>query len=152
MTTRHGSDGPGVVESIAVRREDLIAAYEHNRQGGDRRAVVRLTPPFHARMRARIHVESGSTDDLDSPSPIPVRPSRLIDTGSVPAPPTPDETEDELRRDPDEEYTIESHRERHATAMDEWRTAVERAVRDRTTIDTPEGPHEVEVKLLGSKQ
>ena len=62
--------------------------------------------------------------------------------------PTPDDTEDELRADPDREYDPETHRWRHDAALSEWRSSVRAAVLERTTVETPAGPHEVEVAAL----
>ena len=157
-------DDPAAIESVAVSREDLVTAYEHALRGGDGRAVLRLTPPFHARMRARIHMEPERDDDereqdptdaadstdAEGPTPIHLPPERLIDAERAPDPPTPDETEDALRADPRAEYSVERHRDRHAAAMDEWRAAVGAAARERVEIETPAGPREIAVKVLGS--
>ena len=62
--------------------------------------------------------------------------------------PTPDDTEDELRADPDLEYDPETHRRRHEDALAEWRSAVRGTVLERTTIETPAGPQEIEVAAL----
>lgn len=75
-----GESDPAAVESIAVTREDLVTAYEHALRGGEGRAVLRLTPPFHARMRARIHVVVES-EERDVKSGDSVDPGRGADRG-----------------------------------------------------------------------
>lgn len=149
------SDDPTTVRSIAVTAQDVVAAYEANRQTG-REAILRVTPPFSGRMRARLHVsdvvpgeEAAAEADTerDGPPPIEIPPSDLL--GDVPAYPHSDDTEDELRADPDVEYTRERHRERHEAALAEWREAAREAIVDSVWVGTPGGPHEVDVTVLG---
>lgn len=134
---------PTVVRSIAVTVQDLVVAVETNRTSA-RRAVLRLTPPFSGRMRARLHVEL----DEDDPQTVHVPPSRLLDD-DAPAYPRPAETEQRLRSASGVEYTVERHRKRHTEAIAEWRARLPAAVRDRATIPTPAGPREVAVTTLG---
>lgn len=47
---------PTVVRSLAVTTGDVVAALEVNRTSDDH-ATLRVTPPFSARMRARLHVD-----------------------------------------------------------------------------------------------
>jgi hypothetical protein len=134
---------PMAIRSIAVRADDLVTALENTlRSDGD--AVVRLTPPFSGRMRARLHV-TGSVPEGD-PEPIHVDPTDLVE--NLPAYPEPSETEDELRADRDAEYTRERHRERHRRAVEAWREAVPECVVDEAVLDAGDGEHRVEVKLL----
>lgn len=134
-------DGPAAVRSIAVTAEDVVAAVETNRTT-DRTAVLRITPPFSGRMRARLHV--GTRDE----GPIHVDPDRLL-VPDAPAYPRPAETEDRLRADPDAEYTVERHRERHASAVADWREDLASSIRE--TVELPVGGgREVEVYVLGS--
>lgn len=141
------SDDPTVIRSLALTAEDLIAALEANarRKAG---AVLRVTPPFSGRMRARLHLAGAEGDYDDQPRPLHVAPERFLDE-TAPAFPSVDETEDDLRTDPETEYTPERHRERHEARVETWRTAVREHVCDRATVETPGGPHEVEVSLLG---
>ena len=139
------SDDPTVVHTIAVTTDDVVTALEANerRAAG---AVLRVTPPFGGRMRARLHL-AGAESDYGSPEPIHVPPERLV--GSVPPLPTPDDTEDEIRSDPGATYSPERHRERHERAVEAWRTAVADAIVGATTVETPAGPTEVDVTTLG---
>jgi hypothetical protein len=136
---------PTAITSVAVTAADLVSALETNRTTG-RRAVLRITPPFSGRMRARLHVEGG--EDYDDPRPIHVPPRAFV-TDDAPAYPTPAESEDALRADPDVEYSVERHRERHEATIEEWRHELLDAVSERAEIETPAGALSVEVSLLG---
>jgi len=136
---------PTDIRSLAVTGEDLVAAVETNRTTA-REAALRVTPPFGGRMRARLHVVQG--EETTSPRPIHVDPETLL-ASDAPAYPRPADTEDELRADPDETYTRERHREYHADAVAAWREQVRAAVTERATIETPRGPTDVEIHVLG---
>ena len=133
---------PSVIRSLAVTAEDLVAAVESRHQCGEP-VVLRVTPPFSGRMRARIHAPVGD-DDIS----VHIDPRALL-SESAPAYPRPDETEDALRADPDIEYTVERHHERHREALEAWRERLLDHVRDRATIETTAGPVTVDVSLLG---
>lgn len=138
------SDDPTVVRSVAVTVDDVVTALEARRRAG-RRTWLRLTPPFSARMRARLHAADGSTDGADGPAPVLVRPARFV---SDPPPyPDPDETADALRAAG--AYDPERHRERHADRVAEWRAAVRAAVAEEVALPTPAGEHRVAVIRLG---
>jgi len=151
---------PTVLRVVAVTVEDVVTALELNRTT-PRYAVLRITPPYSGRMRARLHIADtggqpvdGDTDTAetteagDSVAPIHLDPETLLDS-SLPSYPRPPETEDELRTDPDERYTIERHHERHQEVVADWREDVVDAIRDETTIQTPTGPCDVEITALG---
>lgn len=139
------SEDPSTVRSIAVTADDVVAALEANerRNAG---AILRITPPFSGRMRARIHRE-GTEGDYGTPEPLHIPPEQFVET--VPPFPSADDTEDELRADPNVEYSRSEHRKRHEVAVEEWRETVRERIRDRITVDTPDGPHEVRVSVLG---
>jgi len=139
------SEDPTVIRSVAISVEDLIAALESARRSG-RDAVLRITPPFSGRMRARLHVEG--TAQYDDPAPVHIDPSTLV-ADSAPDYPTPADTEDTLRADPDVSYSRDRHHERHTDAVAVWRADVREHVVDTTTIDTPSGTHHIEVTVLG---
>lgn len=127
-----GSDDPTVVRSVAVTVEDVALALAARRRSG-RRAVLRVTPPFSARMRARLHVAGRGGDEGANPRPIHLPPDRLVDD----VPPTPDGTADP------------SDADRDSTAA-AWRAAVRDAVVDEVVL--PGIDHRVEVIALGSGQ
>jgi len=151
-----GDDGDrSDVRSIAVTAEDVVAAYEAARQAG-RAAVLRATPPFSGRMRARLHVsevvpgeEAAAEADpgADGPPPLEVAPADLL--AAPPPYPHPDDTEDELRADPDVAYTRERHRRRHEAALERWRQRARECIADRVTVETGAGEREIEVVVLG---
>jgi hypothetical protein len=142
-----GSEDPSVIRSIAVTVDDVVTAYEANRQR-DANAVVRITPPFAPRMRARIHV--GPADYETTPAPIHVRPNELVDETETGPYPTPDRTEDELRADGDDPPNPESHHAYHLERIRSWRRRARRSIVETITIETSDGAHDVTVKPLGT--
>jgi hypothetical protein len=139
------SPDPTVISTIVVTADDLTSALEMNRTSSEH-AVLRMTPPFSGRMRARLHVELDDEYD-QQPAPIHVEPQTLV-TESLPTYPRPAETEDELRSDPDREYTVDQHHEYHASVVDQWRQQVPDAVKSRVTLTTIAGDTTVEISLL----
>lgn len=138
------SSDPATIQSIAVTVEDVVAAAEANRTT-DRTTVLRVTPPFSGRMRARLHVRQDSPADDDS---VHILPGTLL-SEDAPAYPRPANTEDQLRADPSAEYTVERHREFHQEAVEQWRETVPAHVRESVTIETASNSHELTVHLLG---
>jgi hypothetical protein len=138
-------DDPTVLRVLAVTVDDVVTAIESNERR-DAGAVLRVTPPFSGRMRARLHLR-GTERDYDDPAPLHVSPERLVT--SVPRFPTPDRTADEIRLDPDEDYSTDRHRKRHRDAVKTWRERVQDSIRETTTIATPEGEIEVRIASLG---
>ncbi|MXR52847.1 hypothetical protein GRX03_14685 [Halovenus sp. WSH3] len=140
------SSDPTEISTVVVTAEDLTSALETNRTSGQH-AVLRITPPFSGRMRARLHVELDEEYEQE-PEPIHVEPRTLV-ADSLPPYPRPAETEDELRADPDREYTVERHHEYHASVVERWRQRVPDAVKSTATIETAAGPTDIEVSVLG---
>jgi len=140
--TGHGTEStdPTAIRSVAVTADDVVTAFEATRRGG-RRTVLRITPPFSGRMRARLHRPTGD----DATDALHLEPSTLV--ADPPPYPDPDETADRLRAAG--EYTTERHHERHAAAVREWRRSVRGAVVDAVTLSVDAGPHRVEIKRLG---
>lgn len=134
-------DDPSVVHTVTVRTDDVVTAVEARRNG--RPAVLRLTPPFSGRMRARLHVA-----DVDDPESIHVDPRDLL-ADDAPTYPEPAETGDALRGDPDERYTRERHRERHVAAVERWRETVRDRLADEVALETAGDAWSVEVRTLG---
>ncbi|RAW45939.1 hypothetical protein DQW50_06940 [Halorubrum sp. 48-1-W] len=156
---------PTRIRSIAVHREDVANALEATLRT-DRRAVLRVTPPYSGRMRARIHTvgedetartragppsAGGDTDGSD-------RPIHLDPADLVADPPPYPEVDETAAAYPDAD--VETRRERHAEAVRSWREAVREAVGG--TVEVPvdgerggEGDadggrtHEVDVVALG---
>ncbi|MFB6300752.1 MAG: hypothetical protein ABEH65_10870 [Halobacteriales archaeon] len=138
---------PSAIETIAVTFEDLISALEFNKQQ-PKNAVLRVTPPFHGRMRARLHIEqSGEYEQLQSPDPIHIAPSDLLDTTAIPPYPNAEQT----RAAVDEQtggYAVDEHYSIHVETLEDWRRAVRDAVQESTAIRTPAGSMDVSIALL----
>ena len=141
------SADPTVVRSIAVTTADVVAALELNLTSDDT-GVLRLTPPFHGRMRARLHIDrAGEGPPADTePRPLYLPPERLVE--EPPAYPRPDETAAQLRGDAETAYTVERHHECHAAAVERWRETVPETIREKVTLRTPEGTTTVSVSVL----
>lgn len=136
-------DDPRRIRSLAVTTEDVVSALEANVRR-DVGAVLRVTPPFNPRARARLHVAGGEGEYGDQ-RPLHIDPSDLVE--GTPPYPTPDSTEDRLRQAG--EYTPERHREQHVEAVETWRRDVASAIVSSVTVSTADGDHAVEVKALG---
>jgi hypothetical protein len=156
---------PHRVETLAVTTDDAVTALEARlRSGTD--VVLRATPPFHARMRARLHRRDagpsgedasgprrgsggGSGDGAgaagaDPPAAVVADPRELF--VDVPPFPTPDGTAADF--DPGEAFG-DRHRERHVAAVEDWRASVRGARADRASVETPAGTGEVRLAWLG---
>lgn len=142
-----GSDDPTTVRSVAVTVEDVVTALEA-RQRADRPAVLRVTPPFAGRMRARLHVVGGEGAYDDGTEPIHLRPEQFV-TEAVPSVPLVDDTEDDLRERG--EYSVERHREFHERAIDDWRETVVDGLAEQVTVDVGDDTHPVDIKYLGRR-
>ena len=139
------ADDPTAIRSIAVTLDDVVTALEATLRS-PQETVLRVTPPFSGRMRARLH-EGGAREFVGEGDPVHIDPDILVE--DAPPYPEPSETEDELRAAEDVEYTAKRHRERHVEAVEEWREAVRSSIADSVELETPSGTHEVEVKTLG---
>lgn len=131
------------VHTVAVTAEDVVAAYEHNRRK-DRRVVLRMTPPFHGRMRARIHFEQGDDPPTGTPAPVHVPPARFVAEDDVPALPRAPDTREQAGDD----YSVDDHYDRHVDAVEAWRDDVAAAIVDELRVETPTGDRAVDVTVL----
>ena len=132
---------PSVIRSVAVSAEDLLAALEADARG-DSDTVLRVTPPFSGRMRARLHVVQGES----AAETLHIPPRSLVEE-TAPSYPTPDETADELRVDDDEQYSVERHRDYHEQRVAEWRETLLDCVVSSVILAGVD--HEVAVSVLG---
>lgn len=135
------SSDPSVISSLAISAEDLLAAAEASARD-ERRTVLRVTPPYSGRMRARIHVPRGS----EAEETVHLDPWTIVGA-DAPEFPTADETEDELRAASDADYSVERHREYHETRVSAWREALLDHVRDSITL--PGSGQTVRISVLG---
>jgi len=154
------SDDPRAIRSLAVTADDVVTALEA-RQQRDRTVVLRVTPPFSGRMRGRLHVPSadrpdgrrdraqpGDSEEPGKGSPVHVDPERLVDDDAPPYP-RPADTEDRLRSDPDTEYTVDRHHERHRERVVSWRERVRDHFAFEVEVEVPDGTTRVELAVLG---
>lgn len=136
---------PSSIRSIAVSPEDVVDAFVYGRENpGD--AVLRLTPPFHGRMRARLHVYR--VDDTQLTGAIHISPTELIEDDVLAAYPR---LEDELESADTDGAETEPERvqKRYAEAVTAWQERARNAIVDAVTIATDNGSHRVTVKPLG---
>ncbi|WP_126661800.1 hypothetical protein [Haloterrigena salifodinae] len=137
----NANDDPTTVRSLALSAEDAANAYAYTRENPGE-AVLRVTPPFHGRMRARIHVYR--RDDTELTGAVHVPPEDVIEDDVVADYP---DLEGELEdADPSETERI---RKRHAEAVEDWQARAEAAIVDAVELETDAGPHRVDVKRLG---
>ncbi|WP_424015156.1 hypothetical protein ACOZ35_03915 [Halorubrum xinjiangense] len=149
---RGNDSGPDRFRSIAVHRDDVANALEASLRS-DREVVLRATPPFSGRMRARLHAlgaggngvdgeDAGSADGSDAPAPLHIDPRDLV--ADAPPYPEPDETASEH---PDAD--LETRRERHAEAVEAWRERVRERVGSTVEIEVDGEERAVDVVALG---
>ena len=134
---------PAVIETLVVKTDEIITALEARERGTE--TVLRVTAPFSARMRARLHVEQPG-DEGDS-SQVLLPPRRFLADDCPPLPRS-DDTAAQLRANSEDEYSVERHREAHETALAEWRAQVPRHVVDRLAM--PGVADAVAVSVLGT--
>ena len=135
------------IRSIAVHRDDVAAALEASLRS-DRDVVLRVTPPFSGRMRARIHDRTDLEENDRKDGAIHVPPADLVD--GPPTYPEPDETTPAGERATETEgYDVEKHYERHTDAVAAWREAVRESVAERVGLDDGDAAREVRVVPLG---
>lgn len=135
------------IRSIAVTAEDAVSAYEASERSASS-PMLRVTPPFAGRMRARLHVP-GPDEPSGDPVPIHIAPGKLFDGERLPPYPEPVETEAEIRGRSDLSYSTDLHHKRHTERVREWREAAREAFAEEVEIDISEGSHRVELKVLG---
>lgn len=124
---------PTGIRSLAVHTDDVVRALETTARGdADTQAVLRVTPPFSGRMRARLHL-AGREGDYDEPRPLHVAPERFV--ADVPAFP---DLKDAAADTPDV-----------IPAVGAWREEVRDSLHEHVTLDTPAGEHIVTVNYLG---
>ncbi|ELZ35577.1 hypothetical protein [Halorubrum tebenquichense] len=143
--------GPDRVRSLAVHREDVANALEATLRS-EREVVLRATPPFSGRMRARLHaLDAGATGAGESsengtagegPEPLHVDPRDLVDE----VPPYP-EVDDTAAEYPDAD--LETRRKKHEEAVEAWREGVRASVVSTVEIRVDGETRAVDVTALG---
>lgn len=130
---------PTVIRSLAVSADDVVDAFVYTFENPGA-AVLRATPPFHGRMRARLHVYR--VDDARLTGAVHVEPATLLPDPVVADYPSIESFDGRLDDSP------ASVREARAEAMAAWRERAREAVVDAVTLDVDGDRHEVEVKRL----
>lgn len=142
---------PSVIRSIAVDPADVVDAFEYTRANPGT-AVLRLTPPFHGRMRARLHVHRGDgvqrgdcePAETDGSDAVHVAPASLLTDDVVETYPTLESVEAGL---PDEEPAPDRLHEALAEERGRWRERALESLVERTTVDH-DGENAVDVTRL----
>ena len=134
-------DDPTAIRSLAVSASDVVDAFVYSRENPGT-AVLRATPPFHGRMRARLHVYH--QDDARLTGAVHVPAAALLPDGVVAAYPTAEEVADEV--DGEDPATI---RDRRGQAIGEWREQATTELVEAVLLDADGGAHRVQVKRLG---
>ncbi|QLK27015.1 hypothetical protein HYG81_05240 [Natrinema zhouii] len=149
------ADDPSAIRSIALSPDDAVDAYAYSRENPGE-AVLRVTPPFHGRMRARIHVYR--VDDTELTGAVHLSPADVIAEDVVAEYPDLEsaraEADDDSDADDDLDEATDSEeadriRERHAEAVEAWRERAREAIVQTVTLETDDGSHRVELKTLG---
>jgi len=149
---------PAVIRSLAVSAEDVVDAFVYT-QLNPGYAVLRVTPPFHGRMRARLHV---SRDDLPGAETgaIHIQPRQLLESNVVAAYPTLEsvdvggESESELasksesESEPETASGPETIRDTHQKALETWRERALEAIVNSVTFETDDGEKHADVKRM----
>lgn len=114
-----GSD-PTAIHTLAVTTDDVLAALEASDRGR-RDAVLRVTPPFSGRMRARLHV-AGGEGEYGEERPLHLDPRAFV--------------EESLPRFP-------------GGGAERWRSRARDSLQERIRVDRSDGPLSVRVRYLG---
>lgn len=135
------NDDPTAIRSLALSPSDAVDAYAYTQENPGE-AVLRVTPPFHGRMRARIHVYR--LDDTELTGAVHVSPAAVIEDDVVADYPRLETALEDV--DPTETERV---RKRHAKAVEEWQARARESIVDSVTLETADGPHPVEIKRIG---
>jgi hypothetical protein len=147
------SDTAREIDVLVVHVDDVIAAVAATAQG--RETVLRVTPPFRSRQRARLHVpderDGADVDDRDI-EPLLV-PAGAFVTDDAPSFPRAPDTEPAPAES--DMYDVDEHFERHVDAVGDWREHVPQHFRDELTVQVGAGDEaptrtvDVAIRYLG---
>ncbi|USZ71725.1 hypothetical protein [Natronosalvus halobius] len=133
---------PTTIRSLAVAAEDVVNAFVYTRENPGR-AVLRATPPFHGRMRARLHVYR--VDDSPETGAVHVEAASLLDAETVAGYPTLEDIEQRV----DGEASAETVREQRADALEVWADRARESIVESAAFETTDGSHRASVSTLG---
>lgn len=142
-----GVGDPSSIRTVAVAREDVLDAFEYTRTNPGT-AVLRLTRPFHGRMRARLHVyrDEAETDAIRVPA------ADLLAADAVAAYPTLEDVERRLEGEngtDEEASSTEQLRDALADEREAWREQARESIVDELVLETDDGESRVDVTTLG---
>ncbi|SEH16136.1 hypothetical protein SAMN04487967_2455 [Natronorubrum sediminis] len=129
------------IRSIALAPADVVDAFAYTQENPGA-AVLRVTPPFHGRMRARIHVFR--TEDTEVTGAIHLSPESVLEERVVADYPDLESTLEGA--DADETDAV---RKEHAAAVEAWQERARESIRETVTLETDEGTQTVDLKLVG---
>lgn len=120
------------IRSLAVHQDDVVRAHEVTLRT-TRSVVLRVTPPFTGRKRARIHEETvvsgaDAVREQGKSDPIHIEPAALLN--NVPSYPEPDDTV------PGETHDVESHHDKHEQAVASWRATIGDSIVNQILVDS----------------
>ena len=146
---------PSRIRSLAISREDLFDAFVYNRENPTT-AVLRVTPPFHGRMRARLHVsnERATTNVWRDPvtGSIHFEPESLLEQEVVDAYPVLEEIYASMDESDRAGETVSDVHEQYDRRLEEWRKSARSRVLDEVKLEGDvelEGEVEGDVELEG---
>jgi hypothetical protein len=132
-------ESPTAIRSIAVSADDVVDAFVYGQENPGS-AVLRVTPPFHGRMRARLHVYR--VDDTQLTGAVHLSPADVLSDAVVDA--YPRLKDDQVRESNDRT------RQRHAEDVESWRDRARNGIVETVPIETDEGQRWIELKTLGT--
>lgn len=133
-----------VVRSIAVSPADVVDAYVYTRENPGQ-AVVRLTPPFHGRMRARLH--AFHVDDSTETNAVHIDPATLLEPAALERYPTLERVTATLETAEITDTAVV--REHYDSALERWRERARANIRQTATLASGDGQHRVRVVCIG---
>ena len=140
-------DDPTVIRSLAVSASDVVDAFLYTRENPED-AVLRVTPPFHGRMRARLHVYH--LDDSLETGAIHLQPATLLEESVVDAYSTLEVGSDRAERGGGPtESDAKRTRDQRTAALESWRDRAREGIVDSVVLETGERETRVDVKRLG---
>lgn len=140
-------DDPETIRSVAISPEDAADAYAYTQENPGE-AVLRITPPFHGRMRARIHVYR--RDDAELTGAVHISPADVIEDEVLAAYPEFDATAgSEPSSESESAGQPAQRRKRHAETVETWQERAREALVDTVSLETAGGSRQVELKPLG---
>ncbi|MCU4742833.1 hypothetical protein [Natronoglomus mannanivorans] len=150
-------EDPTAIRSLAVSPEDVVDAFVYTRENPGT-AVLRVTPPFHGRMRARLHVYR--TDDTRATGAVHCAPADFLADELVDSYPTLEEHAGRPEAETESESEIEDERdepdsdpdrihEAYTAALEAWRERARESIVESVVLEAGECRTDVDVKRVG---